>query len=76
MSKVFHNDTRKLVVANNIACIKSLLENALQAVMQADEAANTKDQNMAIGHLMGIEGMLVNAKAVYDATIFMHRMAR
>ena len=76
MSEGFHNDTRKQVVATNIACIKSLLENALQAVMEADEAAKTKDQHMAIGHLAGIEGMLVNAKAVYDATIFMHRMAR
>ncbi|MDE3016312.1 MAG: hypothetical protein KGI29_05240 [Pseudomonadota bacterium] len=76
MSEGFHNDTRKQVVTTNIACIKSLLENALQAVMEADEAAKTKDQNMAIGCLTDIEPMLVNAKALYDATLYMHRLAR
>lgn len=76
MSEVFHNDMRKQVVATNIGCIKSLLENALNAVTEADRAAKTKEQNLAIGWLIDLEPILVNAKALYDATIYMHRMAK
>jgi len=74
MKKGFENDTRKLVIPTNIDCIKSILENALVAVVKADAAAFDREQNLAIGHLMDIEPLLANAKALYDATIYMHRL--
>lgn len=76
MTKAFHNDTRVSVIATNISCMKSLLENALNAVQEADRAMDTKERNLAIGCLLDIEPMLANAKALYDATIFIHRTVK
>ena len=76
MTTGFENDTRKQVIATNIACMKSLLENALQAVTEADAAAQKREQNLAMGCLLDIEPMLANAKALYEATTYIHRTTR
>lgn len=72
MTKPF-NDTREQVIATDIACIKNLLENALQSATESEQAISNKEQNQAVGWLLNIEPMLMNAKALYDATIYMHR---
>ena len=61
------------VIATNILCLKKLLETALIDVIQADQAMDEGQQNLAIGCLLEIEPAIQNAKALYDATMFMHR---
>ena len=64
------------VIATNIGCMKTLLANALQIAEQADEAMTNGERNLAIGTLHEMEGAISNLKALYDATIFMHRNGR
>ncbi len=62
----------KKVIATNIECIKTLLEAALLATIEADKAMDKDEQNMAIGYLMDLEVALQNVKALYGATLCMH----
>lgn len=60
------------VVATNIQCIKTLLESALLATVEADQAMDKNEQNMAIGYLMDLELALQSVKALYGATLCIH----
>ncbi|PZP83395.1 MAG: hypothetical protein DI582_11060 [Azospirillum brasilense] len=71
-----NQDTHMQVITTNIACMKTLLEKALLATVEADAAATAKERNRAIGCLLDLEPLLTNAKALYDATLFMHSSAR
>lgn len=67
------NETVNKVVFTNISCMKTLLEKALLTVVEADKAADTNERNLAIGTLMELEASLVAAKALFDATLVVHR---
>lgn len=69
-------ETAAKVIATNVGCIKTLLENALVTVIEADAAVDQNEMNLAIGCLLDIEPLLANAKALYDTTIFFHRNAK
>lgn len=75
MANTVSKDTANKVIATNISCIKTLLEKALVAAVDADQAADKNERNQAIGCLLDLDAILANTKALYDATIFMHRNA-
>ena len=72
MANEIQNEADKQVGVTNIAWIKTLLTRALQAVTEADQAAQQQEQNLAIGCLIDVGPMLANASALFDATLYMH----
>lgn len=75
MTQFISDTTKQTVLETNISCIRKLLDDAAFASLKAQIAITAGSANEAIGWLLDIEPLLTNARALFDATLVIHRQA-
>lgn len=75
MTLFISETTKQKVLEANISCIRRLLDDAAFASLKAQIGITSGSANEAIGWLLDIEPLLANAKALFDATLVIHRQA-
>lgn len=74
MNTKVSTDVATTGISANLAALEEVLAEATQRIAEARQFMQRRDQNAAIGSILGLGESLVAAKHFYGATLTLHQL--